>query len=433
VGCWRGGSRLAQASAWLPDPAERLLLPSICRMPATTPILFPSGEDANPLNRRLPAEVVTRRRREAKKVEEKPVDEVKIDLKTALSLKPEARVKWLGKACKMAEEGRASTTELYSIISSRKFAAGIHPKIGRRIMELVRENLGIFSDKQQRHLKSDEWALGAAFGERTGGDAEADEQDRRADSSERSGDERQARTRTFEERPEDPRTRREARPDDRREARREEPEGWTEAVPARGQGERARREALLAEERARRKAREREEQDAMMAGHPSWATRTVGANNKERWMAQEAENAKRREEEQQQAKKKQLEEEADSSLMALERFGQSKAVEPEKVKEKEKEKEKKKGGLSRSRSIGSRSRSRGRRDRRRAREGSYSVSAQRDRSRGRRRRGKSGGPRDKAAFDEALRRRMEEREAHDTTRIPVVDPGHAARMLGGYR
>mmetsp|Transcript_48014 Transcript_48014/g.139054 ORF Transcript_48014/g.139054 Transcript_48014/m.139054 type:complete len:408 (-) Transcript_48014:99-1322(-) len=407
-------------------------------MPATTPILFPSGEDANPLNRRLPAEVVTRRRREAKKVEEKPVDEVRVDLKTALSLKPEGRCKWLGKACKMAEEGRASTTDLYSIVSSRKFTAGINPKIGRRMMDIVRENLGIFSDKQQRHLKSEEWVMGATFGERVGPDADVDEQDadvalrdRRADSSERSGDERQARTRTFEERPEESRQQREAQDkrEARREARRSEPEGWTEAAAARGQGERARREALLAEERARRKAREREEQDAMMAGHPSWATRTVGANNKERWLAVEAENAKRREEEQQQAKKKQLEEEADSSLLALERIGTQKAPEPEKPKEK------KKGGLSRSRSIVSRSRSRGRGSgRRRNREGSYSVSVQRSRSRGRRRRRQgSGGVRDKAAFDEALRRRMEEREAHDTTRIPVVDPGHAARMLGGSR
>jgi len=415
-------------------------------MPPKTPILFPSGEDANPLNRRLPAEVVTRRRREAKKVEEKPLDEVKVDLKTALSLKPEARCKWLGKACKMAEEGRASTTELHSIVSSRKFAAGVHPKIGRRMMDIVRENLGMFSDKQQRHLKSDEWVLGATFGERVGGDAEGDEQDadaiardRRADSSERSGDERQARTRPAEERLEERRPQGEARSDDRRErreaARGEPAEGWTEAAAARGQGERARREALLAEERARRRAREREEQDAMMAGHPSWATRTVGANNKERWLATEAEHAKRREEEQLQAKKKQLEEEADSSLMALERLGHQKAPEPEKVKEKVKEKERRKGGLSRSRSIASKSRSRGRRSKRRAREGSYSVSAQRSRSRDRRRRrhGGSGGVRDRAAFDEALRRRMEEREAHDTTRIPVVDPGHAARMLGGHR
>jgi len=381
---------------------------------------------------------VTRRRREAKKVEEKPLDEVKVDLKTALSLKPEARCKWLGKACKMAEEGRASTTELHSIVSSRKFAAGVHPKIGRRMMDIVRENLGMFSDKQQRHLKSDEWVLGATFGERAGGDAEGDEQDadatardRRADSSERSGDERPARARAAEERPEERRPRGEARSDSRREAARREPaEGWTEAAAARGQGERARREALLAEERARRRAREREEQDAMLAGHPSWATRAVAANNKERWLALEAENAKRREEEQLEAKKKQLEEEADSSLLALERLGQQKAPEPEKVKEKER----RKGGLSRSRSIASKSRSRGRRSRRRGREGSYSVSVQRSRSRGRRgRRHGGGGVRDKAAFDEALRRRMEEREAHDTTRIPVVDPGHAARMLGGHR
>jgi len=51
-------------------------------------MLFHSGEDANPLNRRLPAEVVSRRRREVKKTDEKNIDEVRVDLKTALLSKP---------------------------------------------------------------------------------------------------------------------------------------------------------------------------------------------------------------------------------------------------------------------------------------------------------------------------------------------------------
>jgi len=369
-----------------------------------------------------------------RKPEEKTVDEVRVDLKTALLLKPEARLKWLTKACKMAEEGKASTTELHSIVSSRKFAAGVHPKIGRRMAEIVLENLGIFSDKQQKHLKSDEWVLGNTFGSNQdkAGDADGDDQDRERSERSRSRDrsdeyDRKVR-RASEERHEGSR-RREAsrrreeptvqptrRESDRgrdggardehsgRQAREPEPEGWVEAPAAGRQEDRARREALLAEERARRKAREREDQ--------------------EKWMSVEAENAKRKALEQQQAKKKQLEEEADSSLLALERMGQVSQPPPEPERDRRRDRK-----ASRSRSIRSVSRPRSRNRRGEGRDGSYSVSVKRDRSRGRRRR-RTAGPRDRAAFDEALRRRMEEREAHDTTRIPVVDPGHAQRMLG---
>eukprot|EP00419_Tripos_fusus_P082498 CAMPEP_0172936584 /NCGR_PEP_ID=MMETSP1075-20121228/222092_1 /TAXON_ID=2916 /ORGANISM="Ceratium fusus, Strain PA161109" /LENGTH=336 /DNA_ID=CAMNT_0013797957 /DNA_START=49 /DNA_END=1061 /DNA_ORIENTATION=- len=287
-------------------------------------MLFHSGEDANPLNRRLPAEVVARRRREVRKPEEKPVDEVRVDSKTALLLKPEARLKWLAKACKMAEDGKASTTELHSIISSRKFAAGVHPKIGRRMAEtvlenlgifsdkqqkqsfnnklhsivssrkfaagvhpkigrrmaeIVLENLGIFSDKQQKHLKSDEWFLGNTFGNNQGkgGDVDGDDQDHvhdeRSHSQDKSGeDDCKVRKASEEHRGRDGGS--------GRRAREPEPEGWVEAPDAGRRDDRARQEALLAED-AKRKA-----------------------------LAQ------------QQAKKKQLEEEADSSLLALERLGQ---------------------------------------------------------------------------------------------------------------
>merc|ERR1712224_723012 len=56
--------------------------------------------------------------------EEEP-EEVTVDLRTALALKADARPKWLSRACKMAEEGKASKTDLYDILSSRKFVARI--------------------------------------------------------------------------------------------------------------------------------------------------------------------------------------------------------------------------------------------------------------------------------------------------------------------
>lgn len=355
-------------------------------MPATTPILFPSGEDANPLHKRLPAEVVTRRRRpEAKVVEEKAVDEVRVELKAAVALKPDARPKWLSKACKMAEENRASTTELYNIITSRKFLGGLPSKIGRRLRDIVHENLSLFSDKQQRHLRSDDWTLNAKYGEKVGEDgdpetlAKDDLNDDMLDDAPPPEEDRKD---------EKPRTRRALLRDSF-----EEPQGekWVAAPAARGQEERVSREAVFAEERARRKEREREEQ--------------------ERWMEAEAEASRRRAHEQQEAKKRQLEDEADSSMMLLEQLGQRQDAPPmEQVKERNEEEGRRRGGLSRSRSVRVRSRSRRRR-----------------KSRDRRRRRSDSGSRPRVDFADALRRRMEEREANDTTRIPVVDPGHAAR------
>ena len=153
---------------------------------------------------------------------------------------------------KMAEEGKASTTELHSIVSSRKFAAGVHPKVGRRMAEIVLENLGIFSDKQQKHLKSDEWFLGNTFGNNQGkgGDVDGDDQDHvhdeRSHSQDKSGeDDCKVRKASEEHRGRDGGS--------GRRAREPEPEGWVEAPDAGRRDDRARQEALLAED-AKRKA-----------------------------------------------------------------------------------------------------------------------------------------------------------------------------------
>lgn len=111
--------------------------------------------DANPLHRRIPGEVVSRRTRLVKKpVPEKEPDEVIVDLKAAVALKPEQRLKWLTKACNMVTEGIASSTDLYDIIVNRKFVAGMPERVVRKISALIQESLELFSDKQQRYLIS---------------------------------------------------------------------------------------------------------------------------------------------------------------------------------------------------------------------------------------------------------------------------------------
>lgn len=120
--------------------------------------------DANPLHRRLPAEIVSRRTRDVVKKgptlpKEREEDVVVVDQKTAVSVKPDARPKWLSKACKMTLEGKASATELYNIVVSRRFSSGLPDRIARKLGIIVQKNLTLFSDKQRRHLSSNEFQL----------------------------------------------------------------------------------------------------------------------------------------------------------------------------------------------------------------------------------------------------------------------------------
>mmetsp|Transcript_148117 Transcript_148117/g.261189 ORF Transcript_148117/g.261189 Transcript_148117/m.261189 type:complete len:462 (+) Transcript_148117:156-1541(+) len=118
--------------------------------------------DANPLNNSLPAEVVLRRRPPA--VRKVDTDEVEVDLKVALACKPEARIKWITKACAMAKSGRASSRDLFDIIANKRFTAGLPFKIGRRIASIAHENRMLFSERQQRYMQSSEWILNAKYG-----------------------------------------------------------------------------------------------------------------------------------------------------------------------------------------------------------------------------------------------------------------------------
>jgi len=140
--------------------------------------------DANPLHRRLPAEIVSRRTRiDAKKGPTLPKDreeDVVVDQKTAVILKPDARPKWLSKACRMTLEGKASATELYNIVVSRRFSSGLPERIARKLAAIVQKNLTLFSDKQRRHLSSNEFhlnghMLAASTGEIDPEDADVDD------------------------------------------------------------------------------------------------------------------------------------------------------------------------------------------------------------------------------------------------------------------
>jgi len=118
-------------------------------------------DDANPLNRRLPAEVVSRRRKVEKvEKEEAPLP---TDRGQVLALKPEQRFKWLSKALQKCQEGRLPNTTIFDIVTHAKFASETPGKIGQKMYRAVRANLELFSAKQQRFLEDGECRLVQLF------------------------------------------------------------------------------------------------------------------------------------------------------------------------------------------------------------------------------------------------------------------------------
>lgn len=381
-------------------------------------MLFPSGEDANPLNRRLPAEVVTRRRPETRRTRELPAEEdIKVDLKGILSVKPESRAKWLAKAFESAESGKTPVSELYCLITSRKFASNLKENVVRKLSAVIFENIGRFSSKQQRYLRSEEWPLAAAFpdGGRPASDSDHGDEgpsDNVEDMMARCRAFVRENARSFDDRVSEARI----REDTARERERlgYERHGMTAAddrtrIRVTEAEEQARREARQAEERLRREAFERVERD--------------------RRMKAEAEATRNRVAQEERARVRKLEDEADSSMDLLEQLVARKGRAPS-------PKETCSRGLSRSRSISSH-RDKGReepmhspskecqrkrrrsRDRRRRQSSSsrHKYRREHDSRDLHRRHGSSG-----ISRDEAIRRRMAEREAGDTTRMPVARP-----------
>jgi len=78
-----------------------------------------------------------------------------VELKSVLALKPDQRVKWLGKACKAVAEGEASVKHLFDVLTSKKLVHGVPPKPGQKMLRILKEHLYLFSEKQQRFLQEE--------------------------------------------------------------------------------------------------------------------------------------------------------------------------------------------------------------------------------------------------------------------------------------
>lgn len=96
-----------------------------------------------------------------------------VELKSVVALKPEQRVKWLSKALRAVADGEASVKHVFDVLSNKKLTQGFHVKVGRRMFRVVRDNLYLFSEKQQRYL-SEESNLALEFAEEDKSDDEAE-------------------------------------------------------------------------------------------------------------------------------------------------------------------------------------------------------------------------------------------------------------------
>lgn len=115
------------------------------------------------MNRRLPAEVVSRRRPQQAAQAETTDDFVPLDRKVVFLMKPDKRQKWLTKALKQAGEGLVRASDLYDVIASTRFAEDVPYKLGQKMNRAVQQQLDLFSGKQQRYL-STESLLSTKFG-----------------------------------------------------------------------------------------------------------------------------------------------------------------------------------------------------------------------------------------------------------------------------
>lgn len=89
---------------------------------------------------------------------------VTLDRKAIFGLKAAQREKWLKRALKQAAENQIRASDLYDVIASTRFADDIPYKLGQKMARAIRQQLSLFSGKQQRFLSADA-ALVKKFGQ----------------------------------------------------------------------------------------------------------------------------------------------------------------------------------------------------------------------------------------------------------------------------
>lgn len=274
----------------------------------------------------------------------------------------------------------------------------------QRLRGLILDNVSLFSEKQRRFLRSDEWAPNKLF-EDEDAKAEVEEEDRKPSPSLKREKLR-----------------------DRGEVRAEK--GAESKINSEGKSMEGKADGKAVDSKTDAKRSEEKTGDAEKDAGGGW-TFTI----RERPMPDHSTSGKKRRKgaedsearfeamaEKNEASQKKQEEDVDSSLALLERLQQTHTTHtPHERSKRDLRSPKKRSDqrrhrhLSRSKSISAASvTSSDDRKRRKKRKGSRSRGA----------RGAGSG----VSFEEALRRRMQQRDSEmETSRMPVVDPGHAKK------
>eukprot|EP00435_Cladocopium_sp_Y103_P018768 s2088_g4.t1 len=113
----------------------------------------------------LPALVTSRRQhrpRTAAAAAVEDVPPVSCDLRLILKMSASNKADWLEKALKAMMAGKTKVQDVFNIVTHPKFASGVSEKYGKRMFQMVTENMDHFSDKQRLTLSRCKLASGDA-------------------------------------------------------------------------------------------------------------------------------------------------------------------------------------------------------------------------------------------------------------------------------
>lgn len=127
----------------------------------------------------VPGEIVSRR---AKKVTKEEVQQIKeetitLDWDDIFPKKPKDRLRWLFKALEGIKNNKIKANPVFDIVTHRKFIDGLQGSVATDVLNLIRGNLSVFSNKQQKQLTSDNFTLFRKFAPINVLDSDDDEAD----------------------------------------------------------------------------------------------------------------------------------------------------------------------------------------------------------------------------------------------------------------
>mmetsp|Transcript_62823 Transcript_62823/g.149850 ORF Transcript_62823/g.149850 Transcript_62823/m.149850 type:complete len:252 (+) Transcript_62823:89-844(+) len=145
----------------------------------------PGGKDPAAMEDRyekewvVPAEITSRRQHKVTKEEvQKEQDEyVTLEWDEVFRKKPKERLRWLFKAFQACRKGKVKPQPLFDIIVHRKFLDGLKGTVATDTLNLIRGEIDVFSNKQQKRLTSDSFELFKKFAPMNVLDSDEDEED----------------------------------------------------------------------------------------------------------------------------------------------------------------------------------------------------------------------------------------------------------------